>query len=274
VVGAGAGVGAAVAAAVIGGRDELENDVLPASPPPTTASSVRRSLTWVVGLGLLFAGFYADLLQAILVIGTLIFTIPVLSAVLPGIAAPSWLRERSLVGRFVVAAIATGLLGWGMAAVLTGVPDLQTQLAGPIIIAITAPVFRIIVDLGRVAPAPNTPSAASTVVTTVLSLLVLAVLWVALPALALAGNCPPDHPVRDCHQRNQSALPGVAMGAGAAIAGAAGVASSKKPPPGPPPGQDKYTKRPNQPSPKQPPKEPPKDEEQPDRPWWDPRSYF
>ena len=55
-------------------------------------------------------------------------------------------------------------------------------------------------------------------------------IWFALPGLVAAGNCPPDHPVRDCQERSPSALPALAVGAGGAMAGAAAGGGLRKGP--------------------------------------------
>ncbi len=197
-------------------------------------SAVRDWVSVVILAGL-FAGFYDGALQAGLIIGTLILTLPVLSAVLPRIPVPGALRGGSLLVRFFVAMVVTAVIGWIFTSVIAGPADMDAILAGPIIVAMTAPVFRIIVELGWRTPTRTTPSpSGSTVVTASFTLLAFGLLWLALPALALAGDCPDDSGAY-CFVKWASASPALAMAAGAIIVGAAlwGAMSGPSEPPPP-----------------------------------------
>ena len=177
---------------------------------PSVAREVARSFVVVVVVGVLLAGLMTDLSQAVILIAGLLAAGPILTLLLPRIAVPRRYVEASIALRWLVAITLCLLVGW---VVLTVAGDALYADYSPVVvaIAITAPLFRLLLDAGRAGRhASRSPAERATAVGAGVGALMLGgLVWMGAPTSALANNCPDLGELGECLK--QASLAGLGM---------------------------------------------------------------
>jgi hypothetical protein len=202
----------------------------PAQPmpdPPGQRSMLavltRQTLAMLV-LAALLAGLMTGLREAAILVAGLLVAGPVLTLILPYVPAPAVVARAPFAVRWV-AAMTIALIVSVLIESLAGDALGDTYLVIVVTLAVVAPLFRVILEAGstpRAADAHPTRHAPPPAVVNSALLVLALTLWLALPAAALAHNCPSRAAGEDkvCVKYNFDAVPALIGGALAAAGGA------------------------------------------------------
>jgi hypothetical protein len=176
---------------------------------------LRQVITIVIAIFLLSGILTSWALVGVFAAGAIVAG-PVLDRLLPRIRVPGFVRSLSPAVRFVFAFVVT-LLFTRLGVALAGEAALQDNSALVLLIAVGAPLYRFILDVGTARDGfgdwlPPGPGSAWMVM---LALGVLGAAWLASPPLLWADNCPDDG---GCIRSRLAAAAAMLGGAAAAIA--------------------------------------------------------
>jgi hypothetical protein len=166
-------------------------DEVPGSPMPLWRVLLRQTIAMLV-LAALLAGLLTTLREAAVLVAGLLVAGPVLTLLLPRLPVPAAVRRVPLVARWITAMVISLAVSFLIESV-AGDALYEGYFVIVLTLATVAPLFRLLLEAGGPREALGGHAARGgpppAIVTSALVLLGLA-LWLAVPAVALANNCP------------------------------------------------------------------------------------